>query len=236
MTGSRSGAAARRESSKHTTPKARVYVATADAARQSLLSRALTKSGEIEVVSTNPTAPFQAEKLAGAEADILLLASCGQLAEDVGVIRAVRTGFPEVGILLLVRSSNQAEFLQFVRAGIHGCLLWDALASELVEAVRTLQMGEVVCPGKLCAALFRHIEREATSFPCARLYQLTGLTRREQQLIPLIAQGQTNKEIANHFCLSEQTVKNHLYRMKHKAGAANRLDIVQVCRDNGFLP
>jgi DNA-binding CsgD family transcriptional regulator len=52
----------------------------------------------------------------------------------------------------------------------------------------------------------------------------------------LIAQGKTNKEIGSHFCLSEQTIKNHLYRMKHKVGAANRLGIVQVCRDNGFLP
>jgi DNA-binding CsgD family transcriptional regulator len=57
-----------------------------------------------------------------------------------------------------------------------------------------------------------------------------GLTRREQQLIPLIAEGLTNKEIANRFCLSEQTVKNHLYRMKHKVGAGDRLGIVQVCR------
>ena len=56
-----------------------------------------------------------------------------------------------------------------------------------------------------------------------------------RQSIPLIAEELTNKEIANHFCLSEQTVKNHLYRMKHKVGAANCLDIVQVCRIQGFM-
>jgi len=59
------------------------------------------------------------------------------------------------------------------------------------------------------------------------------LTRREQQLIPLIAEGLTNKEIANRFCLSEQTVKNHLYQ---KIGAEDRLGIVQVCRTEGFMP
>jgi DNA-binding CsgD family transcriptional regulator len=67
------------------------------------------------------------------------------------------------------------------------------------------------------------------------VHQVLGLTRREQQLIPLISQGLTNKEMANHFCLSEQTIKNHLYRMKHKIGAENRLSIVQVCRTQGFL-
>jgi len=55
-------------------------------------------------------------------------------------------------------------------------------------------------------------------------------------LIPLIAEGLTNKEIANRFCLSEQTVKNHLYRMKQKIGAEDRLGIVQVCRTEGFMP
>jgi DNA-binding CsgD family transcriptional regulator len=71
--------------------------------------------------------------------------------------------------------------------------------------------------------------------PCASARRRLGLTRREQQLVPLIAQGLTNKEIANHFSLSEQTVKNHLYRMKHKTGAEDRLDIVQLYRVQGFL-
>jgi DNA-binding NarL/FixJ family response regulator len=62
-----------------------------------------------------------------------------------------------------------------------------------------------------------------------------GLSRRELQIIPLIAQGLTNKEIANHFSLSEQTVKNHLYRMKHKIGAEDRLEMVQLYRSQGFL-
>jgi DNA-binding NarL/FixJ family response regulator len=62
-----------------------------------------------------------------------------------------------------------------------------------------------------------------------------GLSRRELQIIPLIAQGLTNKEIANHSSLSEQTVKNHLYRMKHKIGADDRLEIVQLYRTQSFL-
>jgi DNA-binding CsgD family transcriptional regulator len=87
----------------------------------------------------------------------------------------------------------------------------------------------------LCAALFRYFEREAASLPCMSARRSLGLTRREQQLLPLIAKGLTNKEIANHFSLSEQTVKNHLYRMRQKTGAEDRLDIVQMYRVQGFL-
>ena len=62
-----------------------------------------------------------------------------------------------------------------------------------------------------------------------------GLTQREQELVPLLARGASNKEIADQFCLSEQTVKNHLYRMKHKIGAEDRLEMVQLYRTQGFL-
>jgi DNA-binding NarL/FixJ family response regulator len=120
-------------------------------------------------------------------------------------------------------------------AGISGYLLHDASSAEVAEGVRAVYAGEAVCPGKLCAALFRYFGSEAASLPCASARRRLGLTRGEQQLVPLIAQGQTNKEIANHFSLAEQTVKNHLYRMKHKTGAEDRLDIVQLYRVQGFL-
>jgi DNA-binding CsgD family transcriptional regulator len=51
----------------------------------------------------------------------------------------------------------------------------------------------------------------------------------------LAAEEWTNRETSNYFCLSEQTVENHLYRMKHKVGAGDRLGIVQVCRTQGFM-
>src|SRR5439155_24185144 len=111
----------------------------------------------------------------------------------------------------------------------------DASAADVVQGIRALQDGEAICPGALCATLFRYFEQEATCFPSASAHRKLGLTRREQQLIPLIAEGLTNKEIANRFCLSEQTVKNHLYRMKQKVGAGDRLGIVQVCRTQGFM-
>ena len=104
-----------------------------------------------------------------------------------------------------------------------------------MAAISAVQSGEAVCPGALCTALFRYFEQESSPVPCAGVRQRMGFTRREQQFIPLIAKGLTNKEIANHFCLSEQTVKNHLYRMKHKIGAEDRLSIVQRYRTQGFL-
>ena len=214
--------------------RARVFVAAENRLLREALSRMLTKSGEMEVIGTEMTEPMRTEELLREGADILLLSSRGNR-EDVTAIRRVRAAAPHIMILLIDVAGDEAEFLQCIRAGVRGYLPRDASAEDVVKAVKAVQQGHAICPGTLCAALFRYLEREATSFPSASVHHRLGLTRREQQLIPLIAEGLTNKEIANRFCLSEQTVKNHLYRMKQKIGAEDRLGIVQVCRTQGFM-
>jgi DNA-binding NarL/FixJ family response regulator len=234
--GTGSESAARANTGAVTGRRPRVFVAAENRLLREALSRMLVKSGEIEVVGTDITAPFRTEDLLKEETDILLLSSHGNRNEDLSAVRTVRVAAPTVQILMIGVSGEEAEFLQCVRAGVRGYLPRDASSEDVVDGVRALRGGEAICPGTLCATLFRYFERESTSFPSASLRQQLGLTRREQQLIPLIAEGLTNKEIANRFCLSEQTVKNHLYRMKQKIGAEDRLGIVQVCRTQGFMP
>jgi DNA-binding NarL/FixJ family response regulator len=215
--------------------KLTVFVAADNRLLREALGRMLAKKGEIEVCGMESHGPLQAEQVAQANANVLLMTSRGALNDDLQMIQEVRAAAPGVRVLLLGTVRNEAEFLQCVRAGISGYLLHDASSEEVLEGVRAVHAGEAVCPGALCAALFRYFESEAASLPCASARRRLGLTRREQQLVPLIAKGLTNKEIANHFSLSEQTVKNHLYRMKHKVGAEDRLDIVQLYRTQGFL-
>jgi DNA-binding NarL/FixJ family response regulator len=213
----------------------RAFVAAENRLLREALARVLSKRGSIEVIATNSAAPFHTDALLDARPDILLLTSRGSLVEDLAAIQEVRAAAPEVRILLIGMAKDEREFLQCVRAGISGYLLRDASADEVLEGVQAVHAGEAVCPGALCAVLFRYFQSDAASLSCGSDRRRLGLSRREQQLIPLIAKGLTNKEIANHFSLSEQTVKNHLYRMKHKVGAEDRLELVQLYRMQGFL-
>lgn len=239
--------------------KPRVFVAAENRLLREALSRMLTKNGDIEVLTSEAAEPFQRSPQSNVqnalrmddlnasseretpippairEADILLLSLKGNLEQDLAAIRRIRSASPELLILLIDVTGDETNFLPCIRSGVRGYLPRDASAEEVVEAVQAIQAGKAVCPGSLCAALFRYIEHEATCLASASVHQRLGLTRREQQLIPLVAEGLTNKEIANRFCLSEQTVKNHLYRMKQKIGADDRLGIVQVCRTQGFM-
>ncbi len=213
----------------------RVFVAAENRLLREALARVLTRRGSIEVIATDSAAPFHTDALLDARPDILLLTSRGSLVEDLTAIQEVRAAAPDVRILLIGMAKDEREFLQCVCAGINGYLLRDASADEVLEGVQAVHAGEAVCPGALCAVLFRYFQSDASSLPCGSDRRRLGLSRREQQLIPFIAKGLTNKEIANHFSLSEQTVKNHLYRMKHKVGAEDRLELVQLYRMQGFL-
>ena len=214
---------------------ARVFLAAENRLLREALGRMLKKRGGIEVIGSDSASPFQGHELLEGQVDVLLLISSGNLEEDLAIVRKAHSEAPNVRILVVGATRENGEFLQCVRAGISGFLWREASADDVVAAISAVQSGEAVCPGALCTALFRYFEQESSPVPCAGVRQRMGFTRREQQFIPLIAKGLTNKEIANHFCLSEQTVKNHLYRMKHKIGAEDRLSIVQRYRTQGFL-
>lgn len=219
------------------TGKIRVYAHADTVFLQERLAHALGSEKDFEVVMEVASASESRKNTSApsrAKTEILVMFSSGLVLEDLRRVHGWKMAMQELKVLLLGTSQNEADFLQYVRGGISGFLPADSEAKELVAAVRGLSNGDVVCSGTQCAILFRYFEKEAGTFPSAALHRDLGLTRREQQLIPLLTRGLTNKEIANHFSLSEQTVKNHLYRMKRKIGAHGRLEIVDVCRQHGF--
>ena len=89
-------------------------------------------------------------------------------------------------------------------------------------------------PADLCACLFRYVSRQWNQVPNYQAKTKLGLTNREQQLLLLISRGLTNKEIASHLQLSDQTVRNHVHRMLRKLGADNRHAAVEMCRMQGM--
>jgi len=219
-------------------PRIRVQISAPNELVGESLRRALGNVENIDVVSERSVgASFShfAHQSGGKPADVLILFSGGQLYADIEAIRTSRAGNQASKILFLGKPVEDSDFLQYVRAGISGFLSHDASWKDLAQAIKNVHAGKAVCSGELCAALFRFFEDAEPRLAFGSPTQRLGLTRREQQIVPLIAKGFTNKEIANHFCLSEQTVKNHLYRMKHKIGAEDRLSIVQKFRTRGLM-
>jgi DNA-binding NarL/FixJ family response regulator len=170
----------------------RVHVAAENRLLREALALMLTKGGSLEVVGLQAAKPLEREAVLGSEADVMLPMSEGRVEEELERIQQVRAWAPKIRILV-IGMTREGEFLQCVRAGVSGYLLQDSSAAEVLEAIEAVHAGEAVCPGSLCSVLFRYFEREMSGLPFASVRQRLGLTRREQQVVPLIAKGLTNK-------------------------------------------
>jgi DNA-binding NarL/FixJ family response regulator len=130
--------APRARANSTTEVRARVYIAAENRLLREVLSRMLTRQGDIDVVGFNSTGPFHVEGLIEEKADILLLTSRGSLGEDVFVIRQVRLTAPTVRILLVGMTEDETEFFQYVRVGIRGYLPRDASTQDVLEAMHAV--------------------------------------------------------------------------------------------------
>jgi len=212
----------------------RIYIVAYNRLLRETLGKLLAKRNELEVVGQSAATVEAVQELTQTRSDLLLLNSGGDVANDLSIVRMARLQAPRVRIMMLGMNDDSHEFLQCIRAGIAGYVLRDASSQRVLEAVQVVRRGGAFCDGHLCQLLFNYFEKSATALPSPLVRDSLGLTQREQELVPLLARGASNKEIADQFCLSEQTVKNHLYRMKQKVGAANRLAIVHLCRSHGL--
>jgi DNA-binding NarL/FixJ family response regulator len=214
-----------------------VYLLAENRLLRDTLARLLRKRAEINVVGVSRSSETVKDDIFASRCDVVLMDSfeddaCASflgdfLSQDYGIK------------LLLFGMNNDPElFLKAVHVGICGYLLKEASAAEIVAAVRAAVRGEATCPPSLCMALIQHLSKkkydtaESIESPCANQ---KALTPRQLQLVRLVAEGLTNKEIAANLNLSQFTVKNHLRRVMRQVEAASRHDAVDVLRASGQL-
>lgn len=196
------------------------------------LSRILARPGDFTVLGAADFTKDVSARLASTPTDIAILDGVTADPADLSLLRNIHIEAPALKIVLIGMDDDEHLFLRTIQAGALGYVLKDASALDVVAAVRAVSENEASCPPHLCLTLFRQFSSHQTRVPNSYLRQTLGLTRREQQLIPLIAEGLTNKEIAARLHLSEQTIKNHIHRMLQKVGASDRLSAVELCRLN----
>jgi DNA-binding NarL/FixJ family response regulator len=196
------------------------------------LARLLARKG-FSVCGVSAWVPDSSSAVAASGAEVLVLDSVTARLSDCSFISSMVSQVPHLKVVLIDMDNDREIFLECVRAGAVGYILKDASAAEVVSGVHAVAQGQAVCPPELCLHLFRAFSRQWTAIPSARFRIEFGLTRRQQQIVPLIAQGLTNKEIASNLNLSEQTVKNHIHGIMRRVGADDRLQVIDVTRLSG---
>lgn len=204
-----------------------VLIACCNRLLRESIARILNKRPEFHVLPSDSRAFDSNREIVDANPDVIVLDSVHMLNRDT-IFTAHKCHDRLLKCVLVAMEEDQARFLSAVRLGVLGYVLQEASAVEVVSAIRAVAQGEAVCPARYARILFDYFASCTAALPSSRVRAQLQLTRREQQLVPLIDGGMTNKEIASQLNLSEQTVKNHVHRILRKIGVKDRLCIFEA--------
>ncbi len=168
------------------------------------------------------------QKISSLKPHIALL-DLGLLTQNsLQVVKSVMKKFPGTKLIVMDIVPVQEEILEFVQAGVSGFILKDATVDDFLRTIRSVAQGNKVLPPHLTDSLFSQIvERALTGTNKAGLLKSVRMTKREKQVIELIADGLTNKEIAQNLHLSTYTVKSHVHNILEKLALHTRVQIAK---------
>jgi DNA-binding NarL/FixJ family response regulator len=141
------------------------------------------------------------------------------------VVEIVKGEFPQAKIIVMDLAPVQADILQYVEAGANGFILKDASLNDFLITIRTVNEGATVLPPVLIDSLFSQIIENAVREGKSKLKEAVRMTTREREVIGLLSEGMSNKEIGQKIHVSTYTVKSHIHNIMEKLALHTRLEI-----------
>jgi two-component system nitrate/nitrite response regulator NarL len=176
------------------------------------------RRGDITVVGTAAVVDSLAELVARLSPTIVLIDRMVPAA--LSAIRAVAGPCPHIKLIVLGVADQEDEILCCAEAGAVGYVTKDSTLEEMAETIHSTGRGELRCSPLMAAALLRRIAGRASG--AHGRVSLGPLTARETEVLGLIEEGRTNKEIATSLCIEVATVKNHVHHLMDKLKVRHR--------------
>lgn len=219
----------------HSRSRIRVLLADDQAMLLSALSTILTAQEDIEVAATAATGADAVAAALSHHIDVAILDIRMPGMDGIGAAQAILERKPECRIIMLTTFNDEELVARSISAGAHGFLLKDADPEVLVTAVRNVAQGESVLAagvtGPVLEAYRSALTRENLS--AQERQGLSLVTRREMEVLSLIARGATNAEIAVDMVIAETTVKTHVSALMSKLAARDRVALVLLAQRAG---
>lgn len=186
------------------------------------LARILNGYPDIEVVASVGSGEEAVTAVARYQPDVILLDVNMPGIGGVGATRQIREADPDAQILMLTVSERESDLFAAIRSGARGYLLKDATSDQLCDAVRRVHAGEAIIAPVMAAKLFDKFSEMPEAPKLSP--KLDELTERERDILHLLTQGLSNKEIGIQLALSPHTVKVHLHRILEKLDLRSRVE------------
>lgn len=179
----------------------------------------LESAGDITVVGDASTADQARERVPLCSPDVAVLDVQLPDGSGIEVCRDLRAAHPELGCLMLTSFSDDEALLDAVVAGAAGYVLKQVRGSDIVESVRKVAAGESLMDPALVERARERLRRGAEQDE-----RMRDLTPQERRILALLAEGRTNRQIAEELYLAEKTVKNYVSNLLSKMGMSRRTE------------
>jgi two-component system, NarL family, response regulator NreC len=163
--------------------------------------------------------------------DVLVLDLSMPDLDGIAVTRQIKPRFPNVRILILTIHEDQALLREAIKAGASGYILKHAAESELIAAIQRIVRGDLYVD----PALVRLLLQEPATPPAAPPQSTETLTPREIEVLKLIVQGYTNRQIGEELNISFRTAESHRASLSEKLGLHSRVELVRYAREHGLI-
>ena len=194
------------------------------------LAAMLGTQPDFEVVGEAADGGAAVAKASLLQPDVILLDLEMPEMDGVQALQQLRQRSPAVRAIVFTAYDTDERILSAVQAGAQGYLLKGVPRHELFQAIRVVSQGGSLLQPVVASKLLRHIRSEASpALPSATL------TRREREVLGLLAQGKANQEIADQLVISQRTVKFHVSSILHKLNASNRTEAVSIAVQLGLI-
>ena len=167
--------------------------------------------------------------------DVLLLDLAMPKMAGLETIRELATGASTCRIIVLAAAIERAQIVEALQLGARGVVLKHSAIALLFKSIRRVMTGEYWVGRESVADLVTHLRRQPSAETTPAKNNL-GLTPRELQIVATVVAGYPNKDIAQHFSISEDTVKHHLSSIFDKLGVSTRLELALFAISHQLVP
>ena len=204
--------------------KTRILIADDHTIFRDGLRRLLESEPEFQVVGEAADGAEAIQLVQQLKPDILLLDLAMPRMPGLETLRELASQGQSVRVILLTAAIEKRQIIEALQTGARGVVMKDAATQLLLKGIRTVMGGQFWVGREAVADMVGYLRDKAAQQPPspAKAY---GLTKRELEILSTIVSGLSNKEIAQKFSLSEDTVKHHLTNIFDKVGVSSRLEL-----------
>lgn len=199
------------------------------------LASVLARCEDFTVLALVQTPEEALQHMREQPAEVLLIDEHLPHATALPLTQQITRDFPTTRVLMLGATASDTRIQEYVEAGASGYVLKDTPFHELQSVIALLARGETVCSPHIAHVMFSRLSELAETSARSAPQEPAILSDRELEILQWIAEGWSNRQIADHLYLSPHTVKNHVHNILKKLRVQRRLEAIKYASDHQWL-